>query len=78
MKEVFNFVVWQFKRLSVFDYLWFFGALMVGAGWEEKGITMLLGVSSCLLAVIYVFVEMQWNKYKKERNELFGTIKDGK
>ena len=78
MKEILSFVRWQLKKWKWHDYLWFIGTLMVGFGWKDEGVVFFLGCFICFSIIFGYVIGIQWDAYKRDRNKMFDTIKDGK
>lgn len=76
MKEVFNFIRWQFKKWKWSDYVWFLACGMVGAGAAEQTIIFYIGLSVAMAMAFGFLIKIQWESYKRDRNKLFDTIKD--
>lgn len=86
MKEVWSFIRWQAARFKFTDWVWFLGCGFVGAGISaspERAQTFyLIGGGLMMLLVLKWFIwdttRSQWERYKREKADLFKTIKEGK
>lgn len=86
MKEVWAFLRWQAARFNTGDWIWFVGCGFIGAGISaspERAPT-LYTIGGLVMASLFVkwFIwdtaRSQWDRYKREKAELFNTIKEGK
>ena len=84
MKEVLNFISWQWQRLELWKKCYligagFFGAAVVAPAPYDK---FLFAVPMIMLFVwtgkwwIWDQLKASWNQYKTEKRELFTNIKD--
>lgn len=84
MKEILNFIRWQWQKFERWQKLWIIGCVFFGAGMTAPD-----SVRNYLIAVpiaiffIYTFkwwiwepTIASWESYKKEKAQLFDTIKD--
>lgn len=86
MKEVWSFIRWQAARFKASDWIWFLGCGFVGAGIsaspERSQTYFIIGgllMGSLLLKwAIWDTTRSQWERYKREKADLFKTIKEGK
>lgn len=76
MKEIFNFILWQLKKWKWTDYLWFTGCGMMGIGWQGNEYVFIVGTTIVLIMMFGALISMQWERYKRDRNQLFDTIKN--
>lgn len=83
MKELFNFIRWQWRKYELWQKWW-----IVGAGFFGAGITSSKDYSHYFFAVpvsiifFYTFkwwiwepAKESWREYKQEKQNLFETIK---
>jgi Sec-independent protein secretion pathway component TatC len=84
MKEVLNFVVWQWNQWKTWQKCYIIGAFMLGAGVMAPSPydKILFAVPMIMLFVwtgkwwVWDQLMESWNKYKTEKRELFTNIKD--
>jgi hypothetical protein len=84
MKEVLNFIVWQWQRLELWQKCYLFGASLFGAAVvaPEPYNLYLFAAPMTMLFVwlgkwwIWEPLTASWAKYKTEKKQLFDTIKD--
>jgi hypothetical protein len=77
-KEVFDFIKWQVRKWRWHDYLWMSACFMVSFDFEKKGTVFMIGMSIGLIMFLGMLVKWQWDSWKRERNDLLQSIKDGK
>jgi ABC-type nickel/cobalt efflux system permease component RcnA len=87
MKEVIGFLRWQISKYKFSDWVWFVGCGLIGSGLAaseaETSKTMLIAGGALLLTLmlkwmIWDTTRSQWDRYKREKANLFKTIKEGK
>jgi hypothetical protein len=84
MKDVWNFVSWQWKKFEFWQKCWivsaaFFGAAMVSEPpyvFYLSLVPMIVILGSMLKWVVWDGSQEQWRKYQKEKQELLDTIKN--
>jgi len=88
MKEVWLFLKWKWAKFTFADKCWFGGAFLVGSGTYEMWthpqdpipLRVLVGFGLWFTVLTKWFIvdqiKDQWLKYKKEKSELFNTIKE--
>jgi hypothetical protein len=84
MKEVLNFIVWQWNKWQTWQKCYIIGAFMLGAGVMAPSPydKILFAVPMIMLFVwtgkwwVWDQLMESWNKYKTEKRELFTNIKD--
>ncbi len=84
MKEIFNFIVWQWNKWQTWQKGYIICAFMLGAGVMAPSPydKILFTVPMIMLFVwtgkwwFWDQLMESWNKYKTEKQELFTTIKD--
>ena len=84
MKEIWNFLQWQWQQFEGWQKMFIFAMFLQGASWG-MGKDMGIYVSGLGLAIIagYILkwcvwdgIKASWAKYKSHRNELLTTIRD--
>lgn len=87
MKEVLNFIKWQWAKWSVSNKLWLLGCVFLGAaiGEPDKDISLILAaigsfiwIGILLHMIVWEGTKTQWARYKKEKAQLFDTIDQGR
>jgi Sec-independent protein secretion pathway component TatC len=84
VKEVVNFIVWQWNQWQTWQKGYIVGAFMLGASIfaPEPYSKYLIAVPMIMLFVwtfkwaVWNQLMESWNKYKTEKQELFATIKE--
>ena len=84
MKEVWNFVVWQWRQFEFWQKCFIFSSAFIGAAivaeppWAQYfGMVPLVVVGLFMLKwAIIDGTRSAWQRYKKERNSLLDTIKN--
>jgi hypothetical protein len=84
MKEVLDFIVWQWNKWQTWQKSYIIGAFMLGAGVVAPSPydLYLFAVPMIMLFVwtgkwwVWDQLIESWNKYKTEKRELFTNIKD--
>ena len=84
MKEILNFVVWQWNKFQTWQKGYIVGAFFVGAGimapqpWSNYIFAVPMIMLFCWTAKWWIWDELKksWNKYQDEKQNLFNTIKD--
>lgn len=86
MKEIVNFIRWQWQRWQLWQKGYILGAAMLGAGVvaPEPYSFYLFAVPAIMLVVwtgkwwVWDSLKDSWTSYKKEKKQLFDTIREGK
>ncbi len=78
LKEILSFLKWQIRQWKWHDYLWFAACFMVSFDFENKGTVFVIGITIAVIMILSTLTKWQWNNWKREREELLKTIKDGK
>lgn len=78
IREVLSFIKWQIRQWKWHDYLWFTACGMIGADFADKGNVFFAGVFIALVMMLGTMFKWQWDSWKREREDLLKTIKDGK
>jgi hypothetical protein len=84
MKEIINFIIWQWNKWQTWQKGYILGASLLGAGVvaPEPYSLYLFAVPVIMLIVwtgkwwVWDQLMESWNKYKTEKRELFTNIKD--
>jgi hypothetical protein len=84
MKEIWNFLQWQWQRFEGWQKMFMFAMFLQGAGWGMgrdiglyvSGLGMGIIVSYILKWCVWDGIRSSWAKYKSHRNELLTTIRD--
>ena len=84
MKEVLEFISWQWRKWEIWQKGFIIGAFFAGAGvFAPKpydlylfAIPMIVMFIWCSKWMVWDQVKESWNKYKTEKRELFTNIKD--
>jgi hypothetical protein len=86
MKEIVNFIRWQWQRWQLWQKGYILGSAMLGAGVvaPEPYSFYLFAVPVIMLIVwtgkwwVWDSLKDSWAAYKKEKKQLFDTIREGK
>lgn len=78
MTEILNFIKWQVRQWKWHDYLWMSACFMISFDFTEKGVIFSVGITLAAIMVIGALIKWQWNAWKREREDLLKTIKEGK
>ena len=84
MKEVVNFIVWQWNQWETWQKGYIIGAFFAGAGVVAPkpydlylfAIPMIVLFLWCSKWMVWDQVKASWDKYQTEKQGLFPTIKD--
>lgn len=83
MKEIFNFLKWQWRKWELWQKMYILSAFIIGVGFAAdhpyRGWIILSGLVVMFGHAIKWFLwdraVESWNEYKKEKQNLFETIK---
>ena len=84
MKEIWNFLIWQFRKFEVWQLAFIFAMFLQGVAVPLDN-PYALWVSGSGMAIILGFffkwavwdgTRSAWSRYKEERNQLLTTIKN--
>ena len=86
MKEILNFIRWQWNKWEFWQKCYIVGAFFFGLGIgmpnPYRTFVMAVPVSMFFIATfkwfIWDMVKSSWNSYKKEKETLFDTIREGR
>ena len=84
MKEILEFISWQWRKWEIWQKGYIIGAFFLGAGVVAPrpynmylfAIPMIILFLWCSKWMIWYQLKDSWIKYKTEKQELFTTIKD--
>ena len=84
MKEILDFIKWQWSRWELWQKCYIVGAFFAGQGvFAPKpydlylfAIPMIILFVWCTKWMMWDQVKASWNRYQTEKKELFTTIKD--
>ena len=83
MKNILNFFSWSWKNFETWQKTYIFAMLIQIVGWVSPdpyglilvSISMTIILSYCFKWFVYDSIKSSWLKYKKEKSQLFDTIK---
>jgi Sec-independent protein secretion pathway component TatC len=84
VKEVVNFIVWQWNQWQTWQKWYIAGAFMLGAGvMTPSPYDKILFTIPMIMLFVWTFkwavwnqIKASWVKYQTEKQELFATIKE--
>ncbi len=83
MKELFNFIKWQWNQWEAWQKVWVFSSVFLGASFgASEPYSYYLAIVPTVVTLSYVIkwvvwdgTKSQWNRYQEHKQKLFDTIK---
>lgn len=78
VKQILAFLRWQLSKFTWRDYYFMSALVLIIVGLKSSQWLVLIGTAAVLLMALHTLVKLQWDQWKRERQDLLDKIKHAK